>query len=150
MIAGKFMAKAFVFIMIALTIYIIYIGIEAAFDGQEIPPEFFGSLIAFFVFGLFSFWFIYLWSNIETNEEGLFVEFVWGKLFVPWDDIITIKRTKQQIFKVWLMQTKNSSLTKFHILYSIQYGFGLKPGIAIHAQLPKYNSLLKEIKKNIK
>lgn len=69
--------------------------------------------------------------DVKADDNGLYVNFLWKYLPVPWEDIGEIKRCKILHLEWWLITT-NNRLTFFHRLYSIYSLKSFHPGFLIH------------------
>jgi hypothetical protein len=87
------------------------------------------------------------WCDVETDVDGLYVEFLGKKMFVPWNKIKGIKYIGFRPIGYWIILT-NNSLTFFHRLYSVGT-FPLLPSFHIHEELESRNTLLTIIKSRI-
>lgn len=114
----------------------------------------------FFIFVGLSIWspviyiFIgYLFSNIKTDNNGLYVNFLFRTHFVKWEDVLDIRPMK--FFGIPTFGTTNiivlkQGLTPFHRLYGIVYGSTFKPSFCISSQMRGYIELKHEIKQHTK
>lgn len=104
-----------------------------------IPLAIFGAV---FILGYY--------PDVKVDVNGLYVEFLWTYLAVPWEDILEIKYFRFLFLEWWLITTKNH-LTFFHRLYSIYSLKAFLPGFLIHHKLSKdQNDLLKLIRNQFK
>jgi hypothetical protein len=142
----KNIAKLMVVLLIVFTIYILITAKPLDYDTVF---EYLVALVSPIVMGVFIFWFIYAWSDISVDQTGLFVEFLWFDLYVPWDDIVSLQYIGSKSFGVWLLQTKNNRLTPFHKSYSFIKKLSLRPGLFIYTRSKAHNDLIKTIEKNI-
>jgi len=85
--------------------------------------------------------------EIKTDVHGLYVEFFWKYLFVPWDKIKGIKYIGFRPIGYWVVLT-NESLTPFHRLYALGT-LPLLPSFHIHEEIESRDTLLTIIKKRI-
>ncbi len=85
--------------------------------------------------------------EVKTNDNGLYIDFFWKYMFVPWDGVEGIKYIGFRPFGYWVILT-NNYLTVFHRLYSIG-AFPLLPGFQIHENLESREILLSDIRKKI-
>lgn len=85
--------------------------------------------------------------EIKTNTDGLYVEFFWKYLFVPWEKIKSIKYIGFRPVGYWIVLTDNS-LTIFHRLYTIGT-LPLLPSFHIHEKIESRAMLLSIIKSKI-
>lgn len=85
--------------------------------------------------------------EIKADADGLYVEFFWKYLFVPWEKIKAIKYVGFRPGGYWIIST-NNALTRFHWLYSIGT-FPLRPSFHIHEQIESRSMLLSIIKEKI-
>ena len=90
------------------------------------------------------------YPDVKADDNGLYVEFLWTYLPVPWEDIIEIKHFRFLFLEWWLITTKNH-LTFFHRLYSVYSLKSFLPGFLIHPkELQDQADLLKLIKRQVK
>jgi len=111
--------------------------------------EYLAFLITAPLFPVFIFWFLYSWCNIETSDNGLWVEFVGRYLFIPWGEITKIEYIGWPYFGAWLLRTSEKQLTFFHRFYSLVYARSFQPGIIIHPQINSEKELIATIEKGM-
>jgi hypothetical protein len=91
------------------------------------------------------------YPDIRVDNNGLYVEFLWTYLPVPWKDIVEIKHFKFFFLEWWLIITTQNRLTFFHRLYSVNVLKSFLPGFYIHHKASKDQSdLLKLIRGQVK
>ena len=140
----KSLLKFFIFLMILLSVNI---WMTAKSSDYKSGFEYIVALLAPSLMALGLFLFIYSWSNIDVDDRGLLIEFLWFKLRVFWEDIVDVRHVGTKSFGVWLLRTSNR-LTFVHRLYSVFYTFSIHPGVPIHIQSKIHNELIKEINKH--
>lgn len=86
------------------------------------------------------------WSEIQTYEDGIIIEFLWLKLRVPWEGIRRIEHVGSKRLGVTLILTDNRYLTIFHRIYSLYTVGSFQPGIHIHPYYLKPNNFIDTIK----
>jgi hypothetical protein len=90
------------------------------------------------------------YPDVKADDKGLYVEFLWAYLPVPWEDIIEIKHFRFLFLEWWLITTRNH-LTFFHRLYSVYSLKSFLPGFLIHHKSSKDQSdLMKLIRGQVK
>lgn len=90
------------------------------------------------------------YPDVKADDNGLYVEFLWTYLPIPWDDIIEIKYFSFFFLEWWLITTRNH-LTFFHRLYSVYSLKSFLPGFLIHHKgSQEQTNLLKLIRKQVK
>ena len=100
------------------------------------------------IFGcLFSLYYTGTWCDIKLDENGLYVEFLWKMLFVPWKEIKQLRYLGFYPIGYWVVHTQNS-LTLFHRLYSLGT-FSVSPSFHIHDSIDNKNELISIIKKKV-
>jgi len=83
--------------------------------------------------------------DIEVDENNIYVSFIWMRLSIPLDDLITIKPTffsrllKPSSPAIWVVATQ--WLSPFHILYGLLYGFWWYPSFIIHSEIENFKDL---------
>ncbi|MEP7136804.1 MAG: hypothetical protein ABI904_17905 [Chloroflexota bacterium] len=127
--------------------------------GQEtifsLPPaHLFWSFVEFSIWSPFAFAFIsYLATDIEVEEDGLRIKFIFKSFFIGWDDIEDFKPGKilglLNLKRVRVLVTKNA-LTPFHRVYGLMYGGTTKPSLLIGTNISNHEELFKIIKNNRK
>lgn len=85
--------------------------------------------------------------EIRTDTDGIYIEFFWKYLFVPWDKINGIKYIGFRPVGYWIILTDNS-LTIFHRLYAVGT-LPLLPSFHVHEKLESRDLLLSVIRKRI-
>lgn len=88
----------------------------------------------------------YFFQDIWVDEEGLLVEFLWRKIRVKWNDIEKMK--KSPLAGIMVVSVK--TLTPFHRIFGILYGFSNKPAFIISPSINDYEDLRKDIENHIK
>ncbi|MBK9924953.1 MAG: hypothetical protein IPP66_06625 [Anaerolineales bacterium] len=89
------------------------------------------------------------YPDVKTDDNGLYVEFLWTYLPIPWEDITEIKHYSFLLSDWWLITTKNR-LTFFHRLYSIYLFKSFFPSFYIHHKSSQDQAdLLKLIRKQV-
>jgi hypothetical protein len=129
-----------------LTLLTIFTWLSTDPAGYQFKIEYFALLITIPIFPIFCFWFLYSWSDIEIDEEGIWVEFIGRDILVPWNEIISVQFIGPPKFGVWLIRTERHQLTFFHRIYSLFYARSNQPGFVIHPQINSVSELTKEIK----
>jgi len=90
-------------------------------------------------------YFANFWPAIEICEQGLRVEFFWFRLFVGWEQVVSIKRSPSQWrLKTWVVKTR--ALTPFHRLYGLLNGLAIAPCFLIHSNLENCHEIVEQIK----
>lgn len=90
----------------------------------------------------------YFYTDLEVDENGLLVEFLWKKLRISWSRVIQIKplfgiRTRKLGIYVVFVE----GLTPFHLFYGLIYGFSLRPAFILWSTVNDFG-VLKMILKN--
>jgi len=102
---------------------------------------------------LFYAFFSYLATDIEVEEGGLRIKFMFKSFFIYWNDIDEFKPGKTlglwNLKRTRILVTKNA-LTPFHRLYGLMYGNTNKPSLLINTNISNYEELFKIIKNNRK
>lgn len=84
--------------------------------------------------------------EIATDDTGLYVSFLWRKLFIRWQDVIEIK---PMAFGFWgfsrILVVTTNALTPFHRLYGLIYGFSPRPSFIITPITDSQGDLIKLI-----
>lgn len=82
--------------------------------------------------------------EVRADADGLYVEFFWKYLFVPWEKIKGIKYIGFRPTGYWIILTDHS-LTIFHRLYAVGT-WPLFPSFHIHEKIESRDVLLSIIK----
>jgi hypothetical protein len=85
--------------------------------------------------------------EIRTDTDGVYVEFFWKYLFVPWEKVNGIKYVGFRPVGYWIILTDNS-LTIFHRLYAVGT-LPLLPSFHIHEKIESRDMLLSMIRSKI-
>jgi len=96
----------------------------------------------------------YYFPDIDLDEEGLLVEFLWKRIRVSWDDVIELK----PVFMYGIpsfgrpvpVVVLTKKLTLFHRVYGLLYGFSTKPAFVIQPAISEFELLKNDIEKHIK
>jgi len=92
-------------------------------------------------------------TDIEVEEGGLRIKFIFKSLFIDWIDIDEFKSATTLGFwtstQARILVTKNA-LTPFHRLYGLMHGNTNKPSLLISTNISNYEELFKIIKNNRK
>jgi len=82
---------------------------------------------------------------ITADKNGLTIRFLWKNLHVNWSEVVEIKPTIYNFSissqKSWVVLTR--SLTPFHRLYGLIYGFSLLPGFIISPGFERNDELVR-------
>lgn len=139
--------KGFAKFMFFLSILVLVLFIIFK-DNYDFPPIDFRRAILGTIFGcLFSLYYVGTWCDIQVVENGLYVEFLWNMLFVPWEEIKQLKYLGFYPIGYWVVHTQNS-LTLFHRLYSLGT-FPPSPSFHIHDSIKDKNELISILKKKV-
>ena len=93
----------------------------------------------------------YFYTDLEVDENGLMVEFLWKKLRISWSKVLQIKplfgiKTRKPGIYVVIVE----GLTPFHLLYGLIYGFSLRPAFILWSTVNDFGVLKNDIEKHIK
>lgn len=100
--------------------------------------------------GFMFLWFPLSWPNVKITDDGLYVEFLWTYLHVPWKNIITLKLSNAEPFGgVWLVIV-DDKLTLLHYLFGIFYNFSVVRAFLIHPQAKSQRELIETIRRFIR
>ena len=117
----------------------------------------FGIVFPVYVKNLITFGLIYIlviclgfyvfswWPNITSTEDGVLIEFLSGKIRIPWGDILGIRQLYGMPGKAWLVSVKK--ITPLHYLLGLQFGLKPVPGFLIWEGISNRAELLSEIRK---
>lgn len=144
---SKTMVKIYLLLFILGLLRVIYIfmsGFGSSGFYTEIknyqPLFVFGFSITMLISYLGSF------PDIETNNDGLSVEFIFTKFWIPWSDIANIKHVGSKKFGIFVVETKNARLSFFHRLSNLLATGSFNPAFYIHSQIQNFDSLMKLIR----
>jgi hypothetical protein len=84
------------------------------------------------------------WADLEIADDGIYVEFLWKNLHVPWSSIVKIKGTGFGFVHTDVVLVGAQHLTVFHRVYSLTIG-SLQPGFHIHPHFLQSHELFKLI-----
>lgn len=85
------------------------------------------------------------WADLEIADDGIYVEFLWKKMHVPWNSIIKIKSAGFGFVRTDVVLVDNHHLTGFHRIYSLFTVGSLQPGFHIHSHFLQSTELFKLI-----
>jgi len=112
-----------------------------------------GDILTVIFMALFSRAIIVMVGNysvgITSDSKGLYIEFFWKQLFVPWESITDLKPIFNitHFKNIWVIRT--NALTPFHRLYGIFYSFSISPCIVYNTNISESGELHKRIKSNL-
>lgn len=137
----KFQAKALMVLIPVLLVALLQSEFELPHEGYRVAvlTIVLAPILCAYIVGSF--------CEIRTNIDGLYVEFFWKNLFVPWEEIRDIKYIGFRPFGYWIVLT-DRSLTIFHKLYSIGT-FSFLPSFQIHENLESRDVLLSTIRSKL-
>ena len=150
----------FLFSLICFAVGLTYIwGLISLLTGQESRLSLSSSQLFWYFIG-FSIWsplvyafLSYLTTDIEVEDGGLRIKFLFKKLFIKWNDIDEFRLGRvfgvHMIKKASIVVTKNA-LTPLHRLYGLMYGNTRRPTLLIWSYIGNYDELVATIKKNLK
>ena len=129
--AGKFTYRAIAFnVLSPFVLIVIFLAAVIICMGLVITANFF--------------------SDVNADQFGLYVSFLWYRLPVAWQDIIEIKEIKPFLFNLskrptmWVVSTR--ALTPFHRLYGLLYAFNFYPSFTFHFAIENCEDLINKIK----
>jgi hypothetical protein len=141
------LSAAFGFVLLLLLLVFAILGYIP--ENHVSPTERY-LLIAGLLFGLFGcVFFLGWWADIEVDENGLLVGFLWRKLRVLWGDVVDVKPFGPKFFHCWVIIT-NNKLTFFHRLYGMYSLKSFKPGFFVCNMRKSHDFLISQILKRIK
>lgn len=88
-----------------------------------------------------------IWQEIVSDREGLHVKFMWGKLDVAWDEIISVGPiyglpwAKNRL----IVKTKTRPSTFIHRLYGFFYSLSFRPCIFFGREISEGDELYRRI-----
>ena len=145
--------NAFTIFAFGLPVFFISIILSTWFKNPILPIDnLLGLLFILVVFLIISFLLVaYFYTDLEVDENGLLVEFMWKKLRIPWNKVLQIKpllgiKLRKRGISVVIVD----GLTPFHRLYGLIYGFSLKPAFILWPIVSNYEVLKNDIEKHIK
>ncbi len=89
------------------------------------------------------------WADLEIDDEGIYVQFLWRKLYVPWDDLVDVKDFGFSRARTTIVLVNKNRLTWFHRIYSVFTVGSFLPGFHIYPQLTHSKELLHIINRHI-
>jgi hypothetical protein len=108
--------------------------------------------VLYFILPLLALTFFVLYNvnlhpTIWTGDEGLYVSFNFGRVFIPWKDVIGIR--EKELF-VWYPRLYARKITWFHYIYAIS-NWSFTPTIPIDPMMNHalYDELLDEIEAHV-
>ena len=96
----------------------------------------------------------YYFPDVDVDDEGLYVEFLWKRIRVSWEDVVELK----PVFRYGIPSfgrpvpviVLTKKLTPFHRIYGLLYGFSTKPAFVIQPAISEFELLKTDIEKHIK
>ena len=73
----------------------------------------------------------YFFTELTSDQAGLHVRFLWRRLVVPWDQIIDVRPLFNLPFARGFEVIRTRTLTPFHRVYGLLYGFTTAPSLLI-------------------
>jgi hypothetical protein len=143
-------------------LFLLYVHINYFFVGKEVAMSsvlfVIGIFLACIIWSPVAFVFMaYLLTDIDIDEKGLSLQFLWKRFSVEWGEFSSIKHIKPfGLFtnKHSYIVIVNSKLTFIHRIYGLIYSGAYRPAILIHRNIRDYDILIKDIsvkvKKNLK
>jgi hypothetical protein len=146
--------------LVAVSIFLFALGIFYLFSAAYIfmhPDAFESSVLsnAIWSFIGFSIWsplflvFIaYLFPDINEDEQGLHVKFLFTIYDISWSEILETRNARPLGFRMKQGATlviTGSRLSFFHRLYGLLYGKTINPSFVISSRISDYSSLTKSI-----
>src|SRR5687768_13906076 len=89
------------------------------------------------------------WADLETDDEGIYIQFLWKKLYVPWDNLVDVKDFGVSLARTTIVLVNKNRLTWFHRIYSVFTVGSFLPGFHIYPQLTHSKELLHIINRHI-
>lgn len=148
----RFFKSAFAILAFVLPLFFIFLFLSKWLIKPSVSIDGFLAFIPLLIFSpaciLIA---AYFYTDLEVDENGLLVEFLWKKLRIPWNKVLQIKpllglRLKKQGIYVVIVE----GLTPFHRLYGLIYGFSLKPAFVLWSTVNDFEVLRTDIEKHVK
>lgn len=87
------------------------------------------------------------WADLEITDKGVYVEFWWKKLLVPWNSIKSIKGSGFGFVRTEVVLVDNQCLTEFHRVYGLFTVGSFNRAFHIHPYFLQPKDLFKLIHK---
>ncbi len=137
-------------VIFGILVFVIYYPLHVIIgERSSFSP---GGLLVLFLTAAFGFSCLFLraefYPEIDSDENGLRVSFLWSKLQVGWEQITGYYPLFHLgIIKIFVLRTK--ALTPLHYLYGLVYGLTIAPCTIISPALSNFGELEKRIKSAI-
>jgi hypothetical protein len=148
----RFFKNAFAIFGFVLPIFMVSVFLPRFIIDPDFPIDGFLALIRILIFSpICSLIAAYFFTDLDVDENGLLIEFLWKKLRVPWNKVLQIKplfgiQNKKHGLYVVIVE----GLTPFHRLYGLIYGFSLKPAFILWPTINDFEVLKNDIEIHIK
>lgn len=150
---ARFVNLLFATLFILLSLFLIFVLIRDIVSGNSIEFQSFLKFMNYlFWIGIWSpiifIWVGYLYTDIDTDNEGIRFSFFEKPFLIKWDEVEIIKPIRplnlftRRNANVVLVKTK---LTLIHRLYGLFYGNANKPAIIVFKNISDYDLLLKNV-----
>lgn len=131
----------FMFLVFALSLIAIVYFVITMFS-TKLLTDFLANLVCVFL----SLYFCVYWSDIETDDTGMKIDFLGKLIAIPWADVIKIGQVKNIIgFEIWYIQVKNLNFA-YKLLGLVNIG-SYQPVILVMHILKNRKELIHEIQR---
>ena len=150
---SRYLSGFFSFISILLGLFLTVGLIISLIEGDEFDSSsimtILGNILGIAIWApIFYLFFAYLMTDINVDNDGMYIPFLWKNYLIKWDEIIEVKPLKP--FGLFTNKRSNvvfvkTKLTFFHHLYGILYGGKNQSAILIYRTISDYDLLIKSV-----
>jgi hypothetical protein len=122
------------------TVFVIWAGLRGSTITDAVVCMVFWFLVVGWAIGLLLY---SAYPELEGDDKGLWLSFLQHRIFVPWSEVIGIRRLPWQDGVLVLAQR----ITHFHRLYGWLYARSVMPAFLISRSISGWDELLSQLQK---
>ena len=134
----------------ALGLFLLIILITSIFQGIFFQGIEFKYFLLWFLLTLIPFMTSNHYADIITDEDFIYVQFLWTHLPIKWEDLISIEPSPYNLPRrpaAWVVKTKKFTL--FHRLYGVIFALSLQPCFMLNRGISDFDQLIERIKTHL-
>ena len=134
----------------ALGLFLLIVLITSVFQGIFFKGINLKYLVLWLILILIPFITSNYYADIVTDEEFIYVQFLWTHLPIKWEELVSMEPSPYNLPRrpaSWVIKTKKFTL--FHRLYGVIYALSLRPCFLLNRGISNFDQLLEQIKTHL-
>ena len=134
----------------ALGLFLLIILITSIFQGNFFKGIEFKYYLLWLILILIPFLTSNYYADIITDENFIYVQFLWTHLPVKWEELISIEPSPYNLPRrpaSWVIKTRRFTL--FHRLYGMIFALSVQPCFLLNRGISDFDQLLERIKAHL-